>query len=145
MIATRTCSTHEPGAKDPVFQSCLPPHQYQSLHYHRTHARNPNKSRWLTTSADECHIFCTALDEEWRDDSGCLWFAHPDGRVLGVAGERIATFPLPGQNIPWHGFPVAGHKDAAMRRHVPPEVLRDWQEHDVTAPSLLTKLWKRLI
>ena len=143
MIVQRSCSTDEPGAKDPVYDSCLQPHRYQSLHYHRPQGTNPKKSRWLVTSDDECHTFCEAKDAGWSDKDGDLWFVHRDARELGAAGERVATFSHPHDGVPWHGYPVAGHKKAVIRRHVPREVLTTWQQDRVTTRALLTKLWKR--
>jgi hypothetical protein len=143
VIAKRSCSTEEPGAKDPIYASCLDLYRYQSLHYHRPQATDPKKSHWCLTRDDECHTFCRAKDADWCDNDGNLWFVHDDARELGTAGERVATYPRTDDGTPWHGYPVAGHKAAVNRRHVPHEVLRLWHEGDVTTRALLARLWKR--
>ncbi len=142
-IAARTCATATPGAQDPVYVTCAPPVQYQSLYYHRPAAKLPGKSRWILSSDDECHAFCHASDRGWIDSRGKHWFVMPDASVIGASRERIATFTRSDVGIPWHGYPVSALPDAVARTSVPPEVLRAWEQEGATTRGLIKKLWKR--
>lgn len=145
MIANRTCATATPGAQDPIYATCAPPVQYQSLYYHRPTAALPGKSRWSLTRDDECHAFCEASDRGWVDDHGKHWFVAADASAIGTDRERVATFTQSSPGIPWHGYPVSARRGAIARNHVPPEVLKMWEREGATTRGLLRRLWSRRV
>lgn len=142
-IASRTCATVTPGAQDPIYVTCAPPVQYQSLYYHRPAANLPGKSHWRLSRNDECHAFCEASDRGWEDDRGKRWFVAADAGVIGTNRERVATFTQSNASIPWHGYPVSTLSGAVARTIVPSEVLRVWEQEGATTRGLLRKLWSR--
>jgi len=144
VISPRTCSTADPGSRDPVYLTCVPPTTYQSLYYHRPQSRMRGKSRWRVSRDDECHAFCESSHRGWDDALGNRWYVDVDGEELGTRRERVAFFPLSSNATgPWHGYPVSALPDAVVRKHVPKEILRAWQAENATKRELLAKLWKR--
>lgn len=144
MIVTRVCGTTSPGARDPLYTTCVPPDTYQSLYYHRSTSSSAGKSHWALISNDECHSFCIATDEGWTDNSGDRWYVTSSGAEVGSRQERVATYPAPSNSTdPWHGFPVSTRYGTVMSRRVPKEILDLWTEQNATKRELLAKLWKR--
>jgi hypothetical protein len=140
----RTCSTAEPGSRDPIYMSCFPPLTYQALYYHRPQGSAHGKSNWRTTRDDECHTFCVSTDKSWSDEGGNHWFVDANGEELGTRHERVAFFPYTSSLTgPWHGYPVSGRAGAVAQKHVPREILTLWQAQNAVPRQLLAKLWKR--
>lgn len=146
MIARRICVTSSAGARDPLYETCVPPDRYQSLHYHRTRASRQDKSHWNLSAGDECHSFCESTDHGWTDSTGSRWYVDANGKEIGTSHERVATFPAPSNTTdPWHGYPVSGRRGADMSRPVPAEILEIWSTQGTVKRELLAKLWKRTV
>jgi hypothetical protein len=146
MIARRICVSSSPGARDPLYSTCVPPDAYQSLYYHRTNSGSANKSHWAVSRDDECHSFCKATDEDWTDLEGARWYVDANGAEVGTRQERVAIFAEPRNTTdPWHGYPVSARSGALMRRNVPREILEMWAAQGATKRELIAKLWKRAV
>ena len=144
MILQKSCGTSEPGARDPVYETCVPPATYQALHYHRPSSAFPDKSKWAISQDEECHTFCVSTDRDWTDDAGSRWYVDGSGEELGTARERVAKFPRPSNTRdPWHGYPVSGRTGSVATLPVPREILTTWDAQAAAPRSLLAKLWKR--
>lgn len=115
-----------------LFESC-DSSAYKSLdvHWSESGTKHP-KSIWnkKLSRADECHTFCEAKLNEWRDQNGDCWAVAKDGDMdFGTHEERVAFFWEPkNDGDPWHGFPVAGRRGLAFTRKLPDELIERWHE-----------------
>jgi hypothetical protein len=129
---------------------------YISLNYHRrlnaaSHepsARSRSKSQWRPTISrtQEYRLFCLADASSWRDETGRHWaLLNTAKTVLGMAGERLSTFPFPSnQDGPWHGYPISTR--AGVRSHVPTDGLISlWERTGIITRVVATRLRRRKI
>jgi len=92
---------------------------YLCYREHRGAGSTRDKSVWIIAEVDEYGLFCTADDNDWKDDQDCYW-AVKNGEQLGSKEERVAKF---WDRNPWHGFPVLTSETK------PPNTLIDlWKE-----------------
>lgn len=121
---SRTCRRTAVASDGVLFDSCQQT-SYKSVNYHRATATTKHpKSQWNVSRDDECHTFCRAEAESWKDAKGNYWAVAEAGDPdLGTRGERVAFFDAPrNPRDPWHGFPV-GTKRGALAFTPPPDDL----------------------
>jgi hypothetical protein len=129
--AARRCRQLGPPSDGGIlFESC-DDSPYKSLDYHRSQSGTKDpKSVWSKeiSRADECHTFCGAKLNGWRDENGNCWAVAKDEEIgFGTHEERVAFFWEPrNDGDPWHGFPVAGRKGLAFKQKLPDALIEEW-------------------
>jgi len=125
----RRCQRIGLAASDGVrFNSCGDT-AYLSIFKHRS--RNDAKhlvSIWCITPDDECHVFCLAENESWKDQAGNYW-SVPDMSEsdYGTRGERVAFFPRPtNAPDPWHGYPLGRKSGVGSKKNPPDALIAAW-------------------
>ena len=125
--SARTCHKESVKPDGIEFASCKDS-LYKSLYIHQSPSGTSHpKSIWALTPPAECHTFCEAELQNWRDDQQNCWSISQDAKVeFGTRGERIGFFVYPGDNptVPWHGYPVGGRRGLPVVRR-PPDALTE--------------------
>jgi hypothetical protein len=104
---------------------------YLSLDAHQSFSGTKHpKSIWNLTRPDECHTFCQARLQGWKDARGNYWaVARDEDKDFGYRSERMAYFPVPANETDtWHGFPVGRKNGLQFRRQPPPDLVQRWRD-----------------
>jgi hypothetical protein len=93
------------------------------------------KTKWIIQENQEFCVFCLADENNWIcQKNQCLYAIINNGEtILGQTNERMAKFPIPKNNNPFHGFPVS-------RENISEELLDKWETSNIITPHLRRKL-----